>query len=293
MGIAGEAKMAVHRRRGGARCGHCGGKMAVAAAAGRTGPRIGGADDGRRPERHADGFRIGNRKHRTGGAENRCGGVCGHRRRRLNGVSLTVGYGEFVAIIGPSGSGKSTLMNILGCLDTPTSGKYWLEGEEVSRLPENRLAEIRNRKIGFIFQNFNLLPKLTALENVELPLIYRGMRGAERRERALEALRKVGLADRTRHRPSELSGGQQQRVAIARALAGNPPVLLGDEPTGALDSKTSGEVMELMRELNREGHTIILITHNMDVADQAKRVVRIADGMLEEEDGAACISARD
>ncbi|AGA56985.1 ABC-type antimicrobial peptide transport system, ATPase component [Thermobacillus composti KWC4] len=211
----------------------------------------------------------------------------------MNGVSLTVGYGEFVAIIGPSGSGKSTLMNILGCLDTPTSGKYWLEGEEVSRLPENRLAEIRNRKIGFIFQNFNLLPKLTALENVELPLIYRGMRGAERRERALEALRKVGLADRTRHRPSELSGGQQQRVAIARALAGNPPVLLGDEPTGALDSKTSGEVMELMRELNREGHTIILITHNMDVADQAKRVVRIADGMLEEEDGAACISARD
>lgn len=208
-------------------------------------------------------------------------------------MSLTVGYGEFVAIIGPSGSGKSTLMNILGCLDTPTSGKYWLEGEEVSRLPENRLAEIRNRKIGFIFQNFNLLPKLTALENVELPLIYRGMRGAERRERALEALRKVGLADRTRHRPSELSGGQQQRVAIARALAGNPPVLLGDEPTGALDSKTSGEVMELMRELNREGHTIILITHNMDVADQAKRVVRIADGMLEEEDGAACISARD
>jgi putative ABC transport system ATP-binding protein len=213
--------------------------------------------------------------------------------KALDGVSLTVGYGEFVAIIGPSGSGKSTLMNILGCLDTPTSGKYWLEGEEVSRLSDNRLAEIRNRKIGFIFQNFNLLPKLTALENVELPLIYRGMKSAERRERALEALRMVGLADRTRHRPSELSGGQQQRVAIARALAGNPPVLLGDEPTGALDSRTSGEVMELMRELNREGHTIILITHNMDVADQAKRVVRIADGVLEEEDGAACISARD
>jgi putative ABC transport system ATP-binding protein len=213
--------------------------------------------------------------------------------KALDGVSLTVGYGEFVAIIGPSGSGKSTLMNILGCLDTPTSGKYWLEGEEVSRLSDNRLAEIRNRKIGFIFQNFNLLPKLTALENVELPLIYRGMKSAERRERALEALRKVGLADRTRHRPSELSGGQQQRVAIARALAGNPPVLLGDEPTGALDSRTSGEVMELMRELNREGHTIILITHNMDVADQAKRVVRIADGALEEEDGSACISARD
>ncbi|CAG5080646.1 ABC superfamily ATP binding cassette transporter, ABC protein [Thermobacillus xylanilyticus] len=213
--------------------------------------------------------------------------------KALNGVSLTVGYGEFVAIIGPSGSGKSTLMNILGCLDTPTSGKYWLEGEEVSRLPENRLAEIRNRKIGFIFQNFNLLPKLTALENVELPLIYRGMKGAERRERAMEALRKVGLADRTRHRPAELSGGQQQRVAIARALAGSPPVLLGDEPTGALDSKTSGEVMELMLELNREGHTIILITHNMDVADQAKRIVRIADGVLDEGGGAACISPRD
>jgi len=217
----------------------------------------------------------------------------GEALKALDRVSLSVGYGEFVAIIGPSGSGKSTLMNILGCLDTPTSGKYWLEGEEVSRLPDNRLAEIRNRKIGFIFQNFNLLPKLTALENVELPLIYRGMKSAERRERALEALRMVGLADRTRHRPSELSGGQQQRVAIARALAGNPPVLLGDEPTGALDSRTSGEVMELMRELNREGHTIILITHNMDVADQAKRVVRIADGVLEEEDGAACISARD
>mgnify|MGYP001321727395 FL=1 len=207
--------------------------------------------------------------------------------KALDGVSLTIGYGEFVAIIGPSGSGKSTLMNILGCLDTPTSGKYWLEGEEVSRLRDNRLAEIRNRKIGFIFQSFNLLPKLTALENVELPLIYRGMRGGERRERAMEALRKVGLADRTHHRPSELSGGQQQRVAIARALAGNPPILLGDEPTGALDTKTGMEVLQLMRELNREGHTIILITHDLDVARQANRIVRIADGVLHEGDGAA------
>mgnify|MGYP001296191723 FL=1 len=206
--------------------------------------------------------------------------------KALDGVSLTIGYGEFVAIIGPSGSGKSTLMNILGCLDTPTSGKYWLEGEEVSRLRDNRLAEIRNRKIGFIFQSFNLLPKLTALENVELPLIYRGMRGGERRERAMEALRKVGLADRTHHRPSELSGGQQQRVAIARALAGNPPILLGDEPTGALDTKTGMEVLQLMRELNREGHTIILITHDLDVARQANRIVRIADGVLHEGDGA-------
>jgi len=207
--------------------------------------------------------------------------------RALNGVSLTVGYGEFVAIIGPSGSGKSTLMNILGCLDTPTSGKYWLEGVEVNRLRDSRLAEIRNRKIGFIFQNFNLLPKLTALENVELPLIYRGMRSAERRERAVEALRKVGLGDRMRHRPPELSGGQQQRVAIARALAGDPPILLGDEPTGALDTKTGREVLRLLQDLNREGRTIILITHDMDVARQAKRIVRIVDGVLHEGDGAA------
>jgi putative ABC transport system ATP-binding protein len=202
--------------------------------------------------------------------------------KALNEVSLTVRSGEFVAIIGPSGSGKSTLMNILGLLDTPTSGKYWLEGEEVSRLRDGRLAEIRNRKIGFIFQNFNLLPKLTALENVELPLIYRGMRSAERRERAMEALRKVGLEERVRHRPSELSGGQQQRVAIARALAGDPSILLGDEPTGALDTKTGREVLQLMQDLNREGRTIMLITHDMDVAGQAKRIVRIADGVLEE-----------
>jgi len=211
----------------------------------------------------------------------------GETMKALNEVSLTVERGDFVAIIGPSGSGKSTLMNMIGCLDTPTSGNYWLDGDEVSRMKDNRLAEIRNRKIGFIFQSFNLLPKLNAMENVELPLIYRGMSGKERRERAIEALRKVGLEERMRHRPSELSGGQQQRVAIARALAGQPPILLGDEPTGALDTKTSKEVMQLMKGLNREGHTIILITHDPEVASEAKRIVRISDGRIVEGGGAA------
>jgi len=209
----------------------------------------------------------------------------GETVRALDGVSLTVRRGEFLCIVGPSGSGKSTLMNVLGCLDSPTSGKYWLEGEEVSRLKENRLADIRNRKIGFIFQGFNLLSKLTALENVELPLIYRGVPGKKRREMALAALEKVGLADRKSHRPAELSGGQQQRVAIARALAGNPPILLADEPTGALDTKTGQEVMALIKELNRAGHTVILITHDPSVAAQASRVIRIQDGQIGENGG--------
>jgi len=205
----------------------------------------------------------------------------------LNGVSFAVQRGEFVCIIGPSGSGKSTLMNMLGCLDTPTSGSYRLDGEEVSRLRDNRLAEIRNRKIGFIFQNFNLLPKLTALENVELPLVYRGVPGRERKKIALEALEKVGLGDRRHHLPSQLSGGQQQRVAIARALAGNPPILLADEPTGALDTRTGREVMALIKELNGMGHTIILITHDMSIAAEARRIIRIQDGRIVGEEGGA------
>ena len=205
----------------------------------------------------------------------------------LDNVSFAVERGEFVCIIGPSGSGKSTLMNMLGLLDTPTSGSYRLDGEEVSRLRDNRLAEIRNRKIGFIFQNFNLLPKLTALENVELPLVYRGVPGRERKKIALEALEKVGLGDRRHHLPSQLSGGQQQRVAIARALAGNPPILLADEPTGALDTRTGREVMALIKELNRMGHTIILITHDLSIAAEARRIIRIQDGRIVGEEGGA------
>lgn len=203
----------------------------------------------------------------------------------LNEISLGVDHGDFLAIIGPSGSGKSTLMNVIGCLDGPTSGNYWLDGEEVSRLRENRLAEIRNRKIGFIFQGFNLLNKLSALENVELPLIYRGVPAKLRKQQAIEALAKVGLEERLHHKPSELSGGQQQRVAIARALAGNPPILLADEPTGALDTRTGAEVMELMKALNREGHTIVLITHDIAISKQARRYVRIQDGQISEEGG--------
>ncbi|MFC4102336.1 ABC transporter ATP-binding protein [Paenibacillus xanthanilyticus] len=205
----------------------------------------------------------------------------------LSEISLEIAHGDMLAIIGPSGSGKSTLMNVIGCLDSPTSGSYWMDGEEVSRLRENRLAEIRNRKIGFIFQNFNLLNKLTALENVELPLIYRGMPAKQRKDAAMEALAKVGLDSRSKHRPNELSGGQQQRVAIARALAGNPPILLADEPTGALDTKTGVEVMGLIKELNASGHTIILITHDLSIAQQAGRVVRIQDGRISEEGGGA------
>jgi len=209
--------------------------------------------------------------------------LAGETFNALDGISLTVNKGDFMAIIGPSGSGKSTLMNVLGCLDTPTSGKYFLDGSEVEELSEGKLAVIRNTKIGFIFQSFHLLPKLKAIENVELPLVYRGMSASERRSRAKEALTKVGLGEKMYHVPNQLSGGQQQRVAIARALAGVPPLLLADEPTGALDSKTSRDVMELLKELNEEGNTIVLITHDPKVAEQAKRVVRIQDGQLTEE----------
>jgi len=198
----------------------------------------------------------------------------------LDNVSLEIEKGEFLAIVGPSGSGKSTLMNILGCLDIPTSGKYILDGITIEKAKENELSTIRNQKIGFIFQNFNLLTKLSAIENVELPLIYRGVKQGERRKVATESLKKVGLGERVHHLPTKLSGGQQQRVAIARALAGNPPILLADEPTGALDSKTSKAIMELLKELNKQGHTIIIITHDLEVANQAKRVVQIKDGKL-------------
>ncbi|MDN5363358.1 MAG: putative transport system ATP-binding protein [Eubacteriales bacterium] len=207
--------------------------------------------------------------------------------KALDGVSLTVQPGEMVAIMGPSGSGKTTLMNIIGCLDVPTEGRYLLEGKEVSRLKEDELAEIRNKKIGFVFQNFNLLPRLTALENVELPLIYRGMGAAERRERAEKALTMVGLADRMHHRPLELSGGQQQRVAIARALAGDPPIILADEPTGNLDSRAGAEVMTILKELNRNGKTVILITHDSQIANQAGRIIRIRDGRIAPEEEVA------
>jgi len=200
----------------------------------------------------------------------------------LDNVSFTVNKGDFIAIIGPSGSGKSTLMNIIGCLDTPDSGEYYLDGQNAFSLKSKQLAEVRNHKIGFIFQSFNLLTKQSAFENVELPLVYRGIGSKERKEIAMQALKKVGLLERAGHKPTELSGGQQQRVAIARALAGNPPILLADETTGALDSKTGVEVMNLMKDLNRQGHTIILITHDLEIAKQAKRVIRIQDGRLAE-----------
>ncbi len=200
--------------------------------------------------------------------------------RALDGVSLHIKPKEFVSIIGPSGSGKSTLMNMIGCLDTATSGKYYIDGVPIENLTENQLAKIRNKKIGFIFQVYNLLPKLTALENVELPLIYQGMRTKERREMAIEALKKVGMEGRMHHKPKELSGGQQQRVAIARALASNPPLILADEPTGALDSKTGIQVMEMLKQIHADGNTVVLITHNTDIARQAQRVIRIADGKI-------------
>ena len=198
----------------------------------------------------------------------------------LRDLSLDIEEGEFVAIIGPSGSGKSTLMNLIGCLDVPTTGTYKLDGIEISDMSGDQQAVIRNEKIGFVFQDFNLLTKLTALENVELPLLYRNTPTAQRHERALEALEKVGLSDRARHKPTELSGGQQQRVAIARALAGEPPILLADEPIGNLDSRSGQEVTELMHKLHEQGHTIILITHNENQAAEARRKISIYDGYI-------------
>jgi putative ABC transport system ATP-binding protein len=200
--------------------------------------------------------------------------------RALDGVSLTIAEREFVAIIGPSGSGKSTLMNIIGCLDAADGGRYMLDGQDVSACSDRQLALVRNRKIGFIFQQFNLLPKLSAFENVELPLVYQGLGRHERHERTREALNSVGLADRSHHRPSELSGGQQQRVAIARALATRPAILLADEPTGNLDSRSGREILRLLQELHEKGNTIVLITHDPGIAKEAGRRVALSDGRI-------------
>ena len=202
----------------------------------------------------------------------------GEEVRAIDDVSVAIDKGEFVAIVGKSGSGKSTLMNIIGALDVPTKGEYYLGGEDVSKMEDKQLARIRNKMIGFIFQQYNLLPKLNLLENVELPLLYAGVESEERRQRAMASLEKVGLAEKWKNMPNQLSGGQQQRVSIARALAGEPSLILADEPTGALDSKTSREVLNFLKQLNEEGNTIVMITHDNSIAMEAKRVVRIADG---------------
>ena len=199
----------------------------------------------------------------------------------LDRVNLDIHKGESVSIVGQSGSGKSTLMNMIGCLDTPTKGSYLLDGCDVYDMSDNQLSDFRNKAVGFIFQGFNLVNNLDALGNVELPLIYRGVKRRQRQSIATEALRKVGLGDRTKHRPSELSGGQQQRVAIARAIAARPPIILADEPTGNLDTKSSGEIMDILGLLNQSGHTIVIITHDEEVAKQSKRIIRIVDGRID------------
>lgn len=203
----------------------------------------------------------------------------------LKGVSFQIEEQEFVAIIGPSGSGKSTLMHILGCLDQPTAGRYFLDDEDISRVSDDELAEIRNKKIGFVFQQFNLLPKATILQNVCVPLIYAGVRGRKKQQHlAEEALKMVGLGNRMSHRPTEISGGQKQRVAIARALINNPSLILADEPTGNLDSKTGKEILKTFHQLNKEGHTIIMVTHNQEIANQARRVIQIRDGLIQRDE---------
>ena len=203
--------------------------------------------------------------------------------RALDGIDLDIEKGDLVAIVGHSGSGKSTLMNMLGCLDTPTSGKYVLDGQDVASMTDNQLADVRNKEIGFIFQGFNLISNLDAVGNVELPLVYRGVSKNERKQLAMEALKSVGLEDRMKHKPNEMSGGQQQRVAVARAGAAKPPIILADEPTGNLDTKSTQEIMEILKELHRSGRTVIIITHDEEIASQAHRVIRILDGRIEED----------
>ena len=203
--------------------------------------------------------------------------------RALDGIDLDIEKGDLVAIVGHSGSGKSTLMNMLGCLDTPTSGKYVLYGQDVASMTDNQLADVRNKEIGFIFQGFNLISNLDAVGNVELPLVYRGVSKNERKQLAMEALKSVGLEDRMKHKPNEMSGGQQQRVAVARAVAAKPPIILADEPTGNLDTKSTQEIMEILKELHRSGRTVIIITHDEEIASQAHRVIRILDGRIEED----------
>lgn len=203
--------------------------------------------------------------------------------RALDGIDLDIEKGDLVAIVGHSGSGKSTLMNMLGCLDTPTSGKYVLDGQDVASMTDNQLADVRNKEIGFIFQGFNLISNLDAVGNVELPLVYRGVSKNERKQLAMESLKSVGLEDRMKHKPNEMSGGQQQRVAVARAVAAKPPIILADEPTGNLDTKSTQEIMEILKELHRSGRTVIIITHDEEIASQAHRVIRILDGRIEED----------